>query len=94
MTHTKSTEKKMDPDAEDLPSHATHCWKKKVAHKDLKCWGTGVTIKEGEEYYEYVVEMTLYGMEIEMNNPVVTQKEYFKHVLQGRPGFKYYDKEK
>jgi len=83
-----------DPDAHDLPSHATHYWQKKIAVKELKCWGSGATIKEGDEHYEYVMELTLYGMNIDMENPVVTKKEYFKHVLQGRPGFKYYDKDK
>jgi hypothetical protein len=84
----------MDPDAEDLPSYATHYWEKRVADEEMKCWGSGATIKEGDEYYEYIMELTLYGMNIDMSNPVVTQKEYFKHVLQGRPGFKYYDKDK
>lgn len=82
----------MDPDAEDLPSYASHCWEKKVAEKELKCWGSGATINIGDSYYEYMMELTLYGVDIDMSSPVVTEREYFKHVLQGRPGFKYYDK--
>lgn len=83
----------MDPDAEGLPSYASHCWQKRVADREMKCWGSGAAIKEGDECYEYVIELTLYGVDMPMENPVVTKKEYFKHVLQGRPGFNY-DREK
>ena len=83
----------MDPDAEGLPSYATHYWEKRIADKEMKCWGSGATINEGDEYYEYIMELTLYGQAIDMDNPVVTRKEYFKHVLEGRPGFNY-DREK
>lgn len=82
----------MVPGDEDLPSFATHCWKKKVAEEELTCWGTKTTINIGDTYYEYIMELTLYGNDIDMSHPVVTEREYFKHVLQGRPGFKYYDK--
>ena len=82
----------MDPDAEGLASHASHYWERKIAEEELTCWGNGTTINIGDVYYEYIMEFQLYGTEIEMPSPTVTEKEYFKHVLQGRPGFKYYDK--
>lgn len=82
----------MDPDAKgvaDLPSHAAHYWKKCIAEKEMKCWGSSATIKVGDEYYEYILELTLYGLSIDTPKPVVTKKVYFKQVLQGRPGFNY-----
>ena len=88
--------KKMDPDAKgvaDLPSHAAHYWEKQVAEEEMKCWGSSATIKVGDEYYKYIMELTLYGLSIDTPTPVVTKKVYFKHVLQGKPGFKYYDKD-
>lgn len=85
--------KKNDPDYGELESFATHCWKKKIAEEELKCWGTGTIINKGDTYYEYLVEMKLYGTDIDIPCPTVTEREYFKHALQGRPGFKYYDKE-
>ena len=82
----------MELDAKDLLSYATECWEKKVADKELNCWGTGTIINEGDTYYEYIMELTLYGQGIDISNPTVTENEYFKHVLQGKPGYKYYDK--
>ena len=49
-------------------------------------------INVGDIYYEYKLDLTLYGTKFDMNNPVVTEREYFKQVLKGFPGFKYYDK--
>jgi len=76
----------------DLPSHAHHYWEKRVATTELTCWGSGATINVGDTYYEYITEVTLYGVALDMEHPVVTKREYFKHVLQGRPGFTYHDK--
>ena len=82
-----------DPDFDGvLESFATHCWKKRIAENELRCWGTGAVINKDDTYYEYMVEVRLYGTDIEMPNPTVTKQEYFKHVLKGTEGFKYYDK--
>lgn len=85
----------MDPDEHnDLPSHAHMYWEKRVATEEMKCCGSGETIKEGDTYYEYITELTLYGVALDMKHPVVSKKEYFKHVLEGKPGHIYHDKEK
>ncbi len=76
-----------------IVSHATHTWAKKIAEEELVSWSNQKTIiNKGDTYYEYNLEIKLYGTDIEYDNPVVlTEKEYFKQVLTGTPGFKYYD---
>lgn len=77
-----------------LESSVKHRWEKRIAEKELSSWDGGNVINEGDTYYEYIINLKLYDVDIEMpENPVVTEKQYFKHVLQGRPGFKYFDKE-
>ncbi len=79
-------------DDKKLLSYAYHVWKRRKAKEELVCWGTKTTINVGDIYYEYEIDLTLYGTKIEMNCPVVTEREYFKQTLKGFPGFKYYDK--
>ncbi len=83
-------------DADDRPkivSHATHQWVKRLAEEELVSWSNQKTIiNKGDVYYEYTVEIKLYGANIEHNPVILTEKEYFKQVLIGTPGFKYYDK--
>lgn len=83
----------MDKDDRKIVSHATHTWVKKIAEEELVSWSNQKTIiNKGDTYYEYTVEIKLYGTDIDYDNPVVlTEKEYFKQVLTGTPGFKYYD---
>lgn len=78
-------------DKEELVSYAEHVWKKRRAKEKLICWVTKTVINVGDIYYEYQLDLTLYGQKFEMTNPVVTEREYFKQVLKGFPGFKYYD---
>lgn len=82
-----------DPDNRKLlESSATHYWKKCVAKEELLSWVGEAVINKDDTYYEYIIEIKLYGTEIEFSNPILTKQQYFKHVLQGTPGFKYYDK--
>lgn len=82
-----------DPDFDGvLESFATHCWKKKIAEEELKSWVNETVINSGDTYYEYIVEIKLYGADIEVPNPILTKQQYFNHVLKDTPGFKYYDK--
>ena len=78
-----------DPDDGKLESSATHYWKKQVATEELRSWGSGAVINTGDTYYEYIVEIKLYGQDFEFDNPIVTEKQYFKHVLTGTAGFRY-----
>lgn len=80
-----------DPDR-ILESFATHYWKERVAEEELTSWVNRTVINKGDTYYEYIVELKLYGADIEMDNPVLTKQQYFKHVLTGTAGFKYHDK--
>jgi len=87
--------KRNDPDiGRLLESSATHYWKKQVAEEELKSWVNDTVINKDDTYYEYIIEIKLYGAEFEFTNPVLTEQQYFKHVLQGTPGFKYYDENK
>ena len=80
-----------DPDYGKLESSATHYWKKQVATEELLSWVGGAVINIDDTYYEYIVEIKLYGQEFDLSNPILTKQQYFKHVLTGTPGFKYYD---
>ena len=85
----------MNPDDQnDLPSHAIMEWRKMIADEELTCVKSGNTINEGDTYYEFVTELTLYGVAIDMDNPILSEKEYFKHVLEGKEGHIYHDKKK
>jgi hypothetical protein len=77
-----------------LESHAYHVWTKRRAKEKLICWATHAIINKGDLYYEYVIDLKLYGQQIDMANPVVTEAEYFKQALKGFPGFNYYDDKK
>ena len=84
-----------DPDTGRLlESSATHYWKKRVAEEELTSWVNNTVINKDDTYYEYIVEIKLYGAEFEFENPILTEQQYFKHVLAGTPGFKYYDENK
>ena len=76
----------------ELVSFAEHIWKKRRAREKLVCWETQSIINIGDFYYEYQINITLYGTQLEMQNPIVTEREYFKQKLNGFAGFKYYDK--
>jgi hypothetical protein len=82
--------KRNDPDIGNaLESSATHYWKKQVATEEMRSWGSGTVINSGDTYYEYIVEIKLYGQDFEFDNPIVTEQQYFKHVLTGTAGFRY-----
>lgn len=84
-----------DPDnGELLKSVAAHYWKERVAEEELISWVGDTVINKDDTYYEYIVEIKLYGQDFEINNPILTKQQYFKHVLTGTPGFKYHDKNK
>ena len=83
---------RLPDDDKKLLSYAYHVWRKRRAKEKLICWVTKSVINVGDIYYEYKLDLTLYGQQYEMQNPVVTEREYFKQVLKGFPGFKYYDK--
>lgn len=82
----------MDQRDDELVSFAKAVWKKRRAREKLVCWETKTIINVGDIYYEYQIDITLYGTQFNMDNPVVTEKEYFKQKLNGFAGFKYYDK--
>ena len=74
-------------------SHATHQWIKRVAEEELVSWSVNKTIiNKGDTYYEYTIDIVIYGTDIEHSPVILTEREYFKQVLIGTPGFKYYDK--
>lgn len=77
-----------------LVSYAKHVWTKRRAKEKLICWGSHAIINKGDLYYEYEIDLKLYGQKIDMANPVVTEQEYFKQALKGFPGFNYYDDKK
>lgn len=60
-------------------------WRKRRAKEKLICWATHAIIKVGDMYYEF--DISDQGMQ----NPVVTEAEFFKQALKGFPGFKYYE---
>lgn len=84
----------MEQHENELETHAFHVWKKRKATEKLICWGSRAIINKGDLYYEYVIDLKLYGQQIEMANPVVTEAEYFKQALKGFPGFDYNDDKK
>lgn len=79
---------------DSLESHAYHVWRKRKAKEKLICWSSHAIINKGDFYYEYEIDLKLYGTKIEMHNPVITEAEYFKQALRGFPGFNYYDDKK
>ena len=78
-----------DSNKDKIETSIHQYWVRKVATEELTCWGSNAKINIGDSYYEYNVEIKLYGNDIEFPRPVVTEREYFKGILQGRPGFKY-----
>lgn len=72
-----------------LESHAYRIWTKRTATEELTCWATHAIINKGDWYYECRVDITLYGMKMNMPIPALTETEYFKQKLKNFRGFKY-----
>ena len=77
-----------------LESHAYRIWTKRTATEELTCWATHAIINKDDWYYEYTLNIKLYGTKIHTENPAVTEAEYFRQALKGFPGFNYDNKKK
>lgn len=84
----------MEQHDNELETHAYLIWERQQATEELICWGSDVIINKGDFYYECAIDILLYGVQMEMPRPVLTEKEYFRQKLRGFAGFNYHDDKK
>ena len=84
----------MEQHEDEFVTHAQLIWEKQQAVEELICWGSRAIINEGDFYYECAIDIILYGVQMDMPRPVLTETEYFRQKLRGFTGFNYYDDKK